>query len=167
MIRPARADEFAALAAIEDAAAQLFRGTSMAFVLDLPVAPVRQAGAVFEPVFIWVVTDAGDCPVGFLEAEIIEGWLHILELSVHPAWHRQGHGRALVERAVEEARARSLPMVSLTTNRDIAWNGPAYGRMGFAELQPAATPPWLLRIIAHEVGIGFDPALRIAMARIP
>lgn len=167
MIRPARADEFPLLAAIEDAAAQMFRGTSMAFMLAADRKPVAQAVSTLEPVFTWVAVDNADQPVGFLEAEIIEGWLHILEVSVHPAHGRKGFGRALVDCAVQAAHDRKLSMVSLTTNRDIAWNGPAYARMGFRELPLPACPPWLGGIIAYELSIGFDPALRIAMAQQP
>ena len=167
MIRPARLDELPLLAQIEDAAAEMFRGTSMAFVLEAPRAPVKAVSVIAEPVFIWVAVDADDRPIGFLEAEIMEAGLHILEISVHPEYHRQGHGRALVECALACARGRGLAQVTLTTNRDIAWNGPAYARMGFVELLPMEQPDWLAAILAHEISLGFDPALRIGMARRP
>jgi ribosomal protein S18 acetylase RimI-like enzyme len=167
MIRPARADDLPLLAAIEAAAAELFRGTAMAFVLELPVAPAKAPLEIAEPVLIWVAADHGDRPVGFLEAEIIEGWLHVLELSVHPDGQRQGLGRALMAHAAAAARVRGLARVSLTTDREIAWNGPAYRRMGFSELAPASQPDWLAAILSHEVEVGFDPARRVAMAKAP
>lgn len=165
MIRPARPDELPLLAEIEDTAAQAFRGTAMAFVLGLPNRPVQPQVAISDPVFIWASVDPDDRPVGFLEAEIVGEWLHVFELSVHPDWQQQGRARALLDTASHFARSRSLRCVSLTTDRDIAWNGPAYRRMGFVQLAAAETPPWLAEILANELALGFDPARRIAMAR--
>jgi len=164
MIRAARPDEFPALAAIESAAALAFRGTPMEFVLALPAAPAKPPAPLPDAAFIWVCVDADDRPVGFLEAEVFDGWLHILEISVHPAAQRRGHARALIERARSEAVARRLGCLSLTTDHAIAWNGPSYRRMGFVELAPAQLPGWLAAILQHEISLGFDPARRVAMA---
>lgn len=165
MIRLARPSEFPRLAEIEDAAEQLFAGTHMAFVLDMPhAAPVAE---VPPHVKVWVSVDADDIAQGFLEAEPVEGWLHILEVSVHPAAQRQGRARALVETALAHARTQGLAMVSLTTDRDLPFNGPIYARMGFERLDEADCPAWLKALLAQEAAHGFDPARRIAMARRP
>ncbi len=139
----------------------------MAFVLSLPKAPLQPTAEIREPVFIWASVDAEDRPVGFLEAEIIEGWLHVLEISVHPLWQHQGRARALLDTAAALARSRRLARLSLTTDAEIPWNGPSYRRMGFAVLAPANTPHWLADILAYEISEGFDPSRRIAMARLP
>jgi GNAT superfamily N-acetyltransferase len=165
MIRPARPDELPRIAAIEDAAEERFAGTHMAFVRDLPHS--APASSIPPNVKVWVSVDADDRAQGFLEAEPIEGWLHILEVSVHPAAQRQGRARALVETALGHARSGGLAMVSLTTDRELPFNGPMYARMGFSELSAAQAPPWLAAILAREAEHGFDPALRIAMARRP
>ncbi len=165
MIRLARPDELQRLAEIEDAAEERFIGTHMEFVRDLPYS--APADAIPAQVRIWVSADAQDVPQGFLEAEPIEGWLHILELSVHPAAQRQGRARALVDTALAHAREAGLARVSLTTDRELAFNGPMYARMGFGVLAPAACPGWLQALLTQEVAHGFDPALRIAMARRP
>ena len=60
--------------------------------------------------------------------------LYLDQVSVHPDYGRNGIGRALVLRVLREAEARRLPHVSLSTFRDLAWNGPFYASMGFAEL---------------------------------
>lgn len=166
-IRPARPDELPRLAAIEDAAEELFRGTAMAFVLDMPKPPVRSVPEFAPGVMIWAATDAADAPLGFIEAERHDDWLHLQELSVHPEAQRQGLGRALVMHALAAARAAGLAWVSLTTDREIAWNGPFYRRMGFAELAPEMQPGWLADMLRHEVEAGFDPKRRVAMARRP
>jgi GNAT superfamily N-acetyltransferase len=125
------------------------------------------AGSIPPHVKVWVSVDADDLPQGFLEAEPIESWLHILEVSVHPSAQRQGRARALVETALGHARAAGLPMVSLTTDRLLPFNGPMYARRGFSERSAAHAPRWLAAILAREAEHGFDPALRVAMARRP
>jgi ribosomal protein S18 acetylase RimI-like enzyme len=165
MIRPARPDEFPRLAEIEDAAEALFEGTHMAFVRDMSHAV--PSVAVPAHAKVWVSVDSADIAQGFLEAEPIEGWLHILELSVHPAAQQQGRARALVDTALAHARESGLEMVSLTTDRTLPFNAPMYARMEFAELPVSAQPDWLGRFLAREVQHGFDPALRVAMARRP
>jgi GNAT superfamily N-acetyltransferase len=164
-IRRARSDELPRLAEIEDAAEDRFIGTHMAFVRDLPYsAPVA---SIPPHVLVWVSTDADDVAQGFLEAEPIGGWLHILEMSVHPTAQREGRARALMETALAHARAASLAMASLTTDRELPFNAPMYARMGFAPLEVPQCPEWLQELLHHEVARGFDPALRIAMARRP
>ena len=165
MIRPARPDEFPALDAIEAAAAELFRGTAMEFVLDHP-PPARKAPLAPDR-RIRVAADAADKPLGFLEARLMGGWLHIVEISVHPEAQRQGLGGRLIRAACAEAAADGLEAVSLTTDRHLPWNAPAYQRLGFAELPAEATPRWLAEILSREAAAGFDPARRVAMSRRP
>jgi GNAT superfamily N-acetyltransferase len=165
MIRLARPSELPRLAEIEDAAEERFEGTHMAFVRDMPYS--APADAIPPHVKVWVSVDADDVAQGFLEAEPIEGWLHILEVSVHPAAQRQGRARALIDTALEHARAEGQAMVSLTTDRALPFNGPMYARMGFEELRDGDRPAWLKALLAKEAAHGFDPKLRIAMARRP
>jgi GNAT superfamily N-acetyltransferase len=165
MIRLARMSELARLAEIEDAAEERFAGTHMAFVLDMPYSAPSET--IPPHVKVWVSVDADDVAQGFLEAEPIEGWLHVLEVSVHPAAQRQGRARALVEAALEHARTEGFAIVSLTTDRALPFNGPMYARMGFEELGEAERPAWLTALLDREAAHGFDPRLRIAMARQP
>lgn len=165
MIRLARPDEYPLLAAIEDAAAQAFKGTAMEFILAFPATPVEARAEATETSRIWASVDRNDRPVGFLEAEIFDGWLHIFELSVHPDWQHQGRARELIETAAAFARSCRLQRLSLTTDSEIAWNGPTYRRMGFLPLAVDEAPSWLAGIIEREIAIGFDPARRIAMVR--
>lgn len=165
MIRPARPIELPRLVEIEVAAEARFAGTHMAFVSDTPHPAA--ADSIPPGVKLWVSADADDVPQGFLEAEPIEGWLHIREVSVHPAAQRQGRARALVEAAIAHARAEGIAMVSLTTDRLLPFNGPMYAGMGFVVLTAGSQPAWLAARLAREAEHGFDPALRIAMARQP
>jgi len=166
MIRKALSSELPLLASIEKAAAEMFRGTPMDFVLSFPENPAQNT-TIPDSVRIWVACDSADQPIGFLKAEVVEGWLHILELSVHPGHHRKGHARALIDAAREHARTAGLEAVSLTTDRDLPWNGPAYARMGFLELPGSKAPAWLQDMLADEIAFGFDALRRIAMVRHP
>lgn len=165
MIRLARADDLPRLAAVEDAAEALFADTAMAWVIGRPKGPV--ASRIPDGVLIWVSVDADDVAMGFLEAEVRGDWLHILELSVHPDGQRQGRARALLATAIAHARCAGLARVSLTTDRDIPFNGPIYARQGFAEVPPARQPQWLADLLTAEAAAGFDPLRRVAMARRP
>jgi GNAT superfamily N-acetyltransferase len=167
MIRRARPVDVPLLAAIEDAAEAMFEGTAMAFVLEIPRLPTQAPLRALEDGLLWVSVDPADRPVGFLEAEVIGGWLHLWEMSVHPDFQRQGRAGALVEAAVAAARIRGIGTLSLTTDRHLPWNGPMYRAMGFEELEAGAIPDWLAAILAREVAHGFDTVRRLAMSRVP
>ncbi|HEU5159014.1 MAG TPA: hypothetical protein VFU43_18605 [Streptosporangiaceae bacterium] len=59
-----------------------------------------------------------------------------------------------------------LPRITLTTFRDIPWNGPWYARRGFAELPRPEWGPQLRRQWQIEVDAGVHLAPRIAMVRV-
>lgn len=163
-IRLAHPGDLAALPAIEDAAGTRFLGTSAALDASLPNVSLAAFAAGQARGSLWVATDAGDAPVGFLLAEPRPPWLHIRELDVHPGHNGVGLGRALVAAAGAAAPALGCDRLSLTTFRDIPWNAPWYARQGFADL--AEPPCWLAAILAEEAAAGLDPANRCAMVRL-
>ncbi|MFN6121099.1 MAG: hypothetical protein ACK5CE_15895 [Actinomycetes bacterium] len=55
--------------------------------------------------------------------------------------------------------------ITLTTFRDVAFNGPVYARMGFVELAPVDLGPELQLLRDLEQDIGLDVAPRVAMRR--
>ena len=79
---------------------------------------------------VWVADDVGEL-IGFAAAQAYFDALHLWELAVRHDRQGRGAGRALVEAAATEARRLGLPAVTLTTFRDIPWNGPLYARLGF------------------------------------
>ncbi|MET0272192.1 MAG: GNAT family N-acetyltransferase [Phenylobacterium sp.] len=109
---------------------------------------------------VWVAEDAGKV-IGFSVAEPFDDALHLWELAVRHAAQGKGAGRALVMATIEAARARGLAAVTLTTFRDIPWNGPFYGRMGFVEVTDLN--PRLAAIAEREASLGLDVAHRCAM----
>jgi ribosomal protein S18 acetylase RimI-like enzyme len=111
---------------------------------------------------VWVAEEAG-APVGFATCEAFDDALHLWELAVAHGRQRRGTGRALIAAVVGEARRRSLPAVTLTTFRDIAWNAPYYRRLGFEVLAPEALNPRLAEIRTLEASKNLDVAARCAM----
>jgi hypothetical protein len=70
----------------------------------------------------------------------------------------------LVNAVCDWATAEGLPAVTLTTFRDVAWNGPFYAKLGFRELVDLS--PGLVAMREHERAIGDDDfGPRIAMRK--
>ncbi|WP_128429370.1 GNAT family N-acetyltransferase [Streptomyces cyaneus] len=164
-IRPARPDELPALQDIERAAGAAFRDLGMAAIADdePPALDVlehyRRAGRT------WVACDDGDCPVGYLICEPVDGALHIEQVSVHPDRARRRIGRALLAYAADRAREEGLTALTLTTFTDVPWNAPYYERLGVRVLDEAGLTPGLRKIRAHEAELGLDRWPRVCMRR--
>jgi GNAT superfamily N-acetyltransferase len=113
----------------------------------------------------WVEVDGGGRPCGFALGSLVDGHLHLLELGVARAHQHRGLGTALLATVITCGRERADPVVTLTTERDVPWNGPFYHRHGFVAIKPEALPSGLERILEGDIAAGLDPATRIAMAR--
>jgi GNAT superfamily N-acetyltransferase len=111
---------------------------------------------------VWVADDAGEL-IGFAAAQAYFDALHLWELAVRHDRQGRGAGRALVEAAATEARRLGLPAVTLTTFRDIPWNGPLYARLGFREIGPAELNGRLTAVLMRERRLGLDADARCAM----
>jgi len=111
---------------------------------------------------VWVAEDAGRL-IGFATCEAFEHDLHLWEVAVALEHQGKGAGRALIAAVADEARARGLPEVSLTTFRDIPWNAPFYARLGFVEIPEAEFGPFLKLVRGKEIEAGLDVANRCAM----
>lgn len=98
----------------------------------LPLAPEADA----ERLGLWVAVDAGSRVLGFvglygrdeLPGEAWLGWF-----AVRPDCRRQGVGRQLLDRAIQEARQRGLRVLRLWTTDapDMAASARFYDRAGF------------------------------------
>ena len=112
----------------------------------------------------WVVAaDAGE-PVAYLLAAVVDGDLHVEQVSVHPDHAGRRLGAALIEHLVEVARAESRRALTLTTFRDVPWNAPFYSRLGF-EFGPAEQGAHLTALVARERAAIPGDAPRVAMRR--
>lgn len=99
----------------------------------------------------------GERPVGFIATEPFRRELHIWQLSVHPDGQRKGIGAGLVRACQIDARNSGFSALTLTTFRDIAWNGPFYAALGFEEVTALDAHPRLAGELALEADKGLLP----------
>lgn len=163
-IHPADASHFPALQAVELASFETLR----------VAGAVSGAGMASSDEDLLCYLEAGlllaafnECaePVGFAGATVVDGWLHIGEMDVHPRWQRQGIGRRLLEALLAQGRARSLAGASLTTDRLAPFNARFYATLGFRMVEGDACPPHLAHLLEQEALRGLDLARRVAMVR--
>ena len=165
VIRVASVEDIAALPSIERAAGSVFRQVGMAAVADdeplgtSDLLGYQRAGRA------WVATDGLDRPVAYLLLDVVDATAHIDQVSVHPDHARRGLGRGLIETAAAWAGVRRMSAVTLTTFRDVPWNAPYYGRLGFSVIPRASLSAGLRRIRAQEAAHGLDVWPRVAMRR--
>jgi GNAT superfamily N-acetyltransferase len=163
VIRFGRPDDLPFLGAIEQSGAETFTAIGQPLADGSPPAPDDQWAKAQAHGLLWVAEDLASGPIGFLAAARTDDGLYIEEVDVLMPRQRQGHGRRLMQAAIELAKAEGLPAVTLTTFRAIPFNGPFYASMGFAE-QPAPSPH-LAATLANEAASGFTDrcAMRLAL----
>lgn len=110
-----------------------------------------------------LVAHVGEAMAGFLVAEPFRRELHIWEMDVAPAFQRRGIGAGLVRAAQIDARNTGFKALTLTTFRDLAWNGPFYARLGFEEVTALDAHIRLAGELAVEVDNGLPADRRCAM----
>ena len=164
-IRPPRADELAALVAIERDAGALFATVGMPEIArDDPgsvdeLEPFRSDGRA------WVAVDADDRPIAYLISSEVDGCAHVEQVSVAPAHARRGLGAALIDHLGAVAAAEGRPALTLTTFRDVPWNAPYYERLGFTVVAPGDQGTELAALVAEEAERIPGDAPRVAMRR--
>jgi GNAT superfamily N-acetyltransferase len=162
-IRSAQESDLLAVQAIERAAGRLFGELGMTAVADDEPPSLEALRHHLDAGRAWVRTDAGDRPVAYLLADVVDGCAHLEQVTVHPDAARRGLGRELVGHLVAWARHHDLAAVTLTTFADVPWNAPYYRRLGFRCLDPAELTPGLRAIRAAEADRGLDAWPRTAM----
>jgi GNAT superfamily N-acetyltransferase len=165
-VRPAVLSELGLLEEVERAASRLFIAYGLEESFWGSVTPVEVLEQACRRGMLWIAADAGDRPVGFALVKRQDGAAHLDELAVHPEHGRRGLGRALVEAVCDWAREQGLPAVTLSTLRDVPFNGPFYERLGFAELPEAEAGPELLDVRRREAEAGFPMQRRVLMRRV-
>ncbi|WP_026119317.1 GNAT family N-acetyltransferase [Nocardiopsis ganjiahuensis] len=102
---------------------------------------------------------------GLAATVTLDGATHLEQLAVHPGHGRRGLGGALLEAVCADAAADGRARVTLTTFRDLPWNGPWYEQRGFTVLPEAKWGPGLERQWQAEEAAGIMVRPRIAMVR--
>jgi len=164
-IRAARPEDLDRLALIERSAASVFRDVGLAWLADGETMDPDALSAMCRNGTLWVAVDDLDEPVGFLAAHELDGKFYIAEVSVSLSHQRQGLGGRLIAAAVDHAKASGFGEITLTTYRDLPWNGPYYSRLGFVEIDPGEAAPGHVEKLGAEAQAGHDPSRRCIMAK--
>jgi len=163
-IEPAAESDLPHLVRLEVEAGQLFHTVGLHEVADHE-ATVEELHEPLAQRRVWVVRREGEV-AGYVVAEVLDGNAHVAQVSVAPRHGRQGIGRALVRHVEAWGQAAGRPATTLTTFRDVPWNGPYYARLGYTELPAADIGPELAATMAHEASMpGIEAEDRCAMVR--
>lgn len=149
-VRPGIEADLPRLPEIELSAVDAFLNTSIPPGPLSTATPAEGWRDALEHGTLWVVDDDQGNPIGFLGGHRDGGELHILEFDVEARHQGKGLGRLLLNHVIAWARAQGLSELTLTTFRNIAWNGPFYAKMGFAELADADMPEHLAQTLQAE-----------------
>ncbi len=164
-IRRAENKDIPALLDVQSAAASRFRPLNMIATADSLPDPIP--AAVFERATaraLLFVAEMNLRCVGFALCSVERPDLYLDQLSVIPNAGRQGAGAKLIQAIDLEASRRGLWGVSLSTFRDVPWNGPFFAKNGFDEVPRAGLALWQLDIERAQSAI-MDVGARCFMRR--
>jgi ribosomal protein S18 acetylase RimI-like enzyme len=164
-IRTARKSDLPVMQEIERAAGSWFRDIGMPEIAEDEPLPLSELARYQEDDRAWVVADDADIPVAYLIADIVDGSMHIEQVSVHPRAARHKIGAMLLEHAAASAAARGIRALTLTTFTEVPWNAPYYARCGFRVLDDSELSPGMQAIRDREIAHGLHRWPRVYMRR--
>lgn len=163
-LRTAVASDLQDLARIEIEAGRLFLTVGMPLVAGDEVDETELGDAI-DAGRVWLASYDGST-AGYVSGSSLDGRAHVDQVSVRPEVGGRGIGRALVRHVEQWGREQGLDGTTLTTFRDVPWNGPWYHRLGYRELRADEIGPELRAVMEHEATWpGIVPELRCAMFR--
>ncbi|GAA3581576.1 GNAT family N-acetyltransferase [Gibbsiella greigii] len=158
----ARNEHLAALRIIELASFETLRAGGA--VTGAPIAgSIDDFSQLCHEGLLFVALVPGDIPVGFAGALLIDNWLHISEVDVHPNWQRRGIGRRLMNTLLSAGQARGFTGATLTTDRYVLFNASFYASLGFKIVEGKGIQRRLKDLLDKEAASGMDPQRRVAM----
>ena len=114
---------------------------------------------------IYVAHTSDNKIVGFCAIKTIDSNAYIIEISLLPDYRKKGIGTKLIEHATFWAEINKYEYITLTTFRDLPFNGEFYKKLGFNEFTPDSKWPALKRIRENEKQSGLEILPRIAMRK--
>ncbi|GFF27965.1 hypothetical protein IFM61606_10060 [Aspergillus udagawae] len=164
-IRSALEEDISRINTIETSAAQLFRTVNLAWIADSPPLDLATLRSMIAQQNVWVAVSTDNTAVGFIAVQELDGMLYIAEMDVHEDWQRRGVARLMLEEVERQARDRGYEYVSLTTYRDLEFNGRFYARMGFEEVDVDIAGEGHGRELEEQARGGHDRARRCVMRK--
>jgi len=101
----------------------------------------------------WVATRAQDVPVAYLLSAVVDGCVHVEQVSVARSASSRGIGALLIDHLSAAAAQDGREWVTLTTFRDVPWNAPYYQRLGFKIISAGDQGRQLAELVARS-GLG-------------
>lgn len=163
-IRPAGPHEVSTLPQMQVEAGQLFHQLGMALVAEGPLPEVVVFARAQRAGRLLVAVD-DDRVVGFALIGVIDDTLHLDQVTVAPTYGSRGTGRRLMLAVEDHARATGHHRITLTTFRDVSFNGPFYESMGWRAQPDDTLTPGLAALRKEEAEAGLDAWPRQAMVR--
>ena len=164
-VRAARQSDLAVMQDIERAAGSWFREIGMPEIADDEPLPLEELTRYRQDNRAWVAADDAEVPAAYLIAGIVDGSMHIEQVSVHPRAARRKIGRMLLEHAAAYAAASGIRALTLTTFAEVPWNAPYYARCGFRVLQNSELSPGMRAVRDREIAHGLHRWPRVYMRR--
>ncbi|KAH8678869.1 putative acetyltransferase [Tricladium varicosporioides] len=165
-IRSARPSDIPLLERVERSAAEIFRTVGLDHLLDGDMMNPSVLAKMAAMNHLWIAVNDWDQPIGFLGGHDIEGKFHLAEVSVAREFQGRGVGRALMATMVEQAQREGYKAITLTTFRNVPWNGPWYRRLGFSEVDEKNVDHYYLSILENEAEHGLDRSSRCVMHKL-
>lgn len=161
-IRIANKEDFTFLPGIEKDAGTLFS--------DFGLEEISTADPLSEKFYrelprgsLVLVATSSAAIVGFSVGMIVDGQAYLREVSVKRSHARQGIGKRLVDSVIQWAVEHNYCVLTLTTYRDLPFNGPFYEKSGFRVFEPNDRWPELRAIREKEKRSGLEICPRVAM----
>jgi len=161
VFRNARLDEIDLLRQLEREAATRFA------VLGIPPIEITDACVLAERIGQGqlLIAEVDGRAVGLVIFSQVDGTAYIEELDVHSAFAHRRLGAALIDAVEVWAKPVGLSALTLSTFRDIPFNAPYYGRLGFVIMREEELGPGLTAIAQKHASTGVNVAPRVWMRR--
>jgi GNAT superfamily N-acetyltransferase len=101
--------------------------------------------------------------IGFALAEIVDGDVHLAQVSVRLAHQGRGVGGRLVGEVRDYAEDQAMGAVTLCTFSDVGWNRPFYEHLGFDVVAEERWTPGLREVFESDGDLGLDLSRRVVM----